>query len=85
MKERKFEVGEGEFLHRAIPTPCPNCDGKMKRGRLRIPGRNDIHVFIELDVADSDDKRCQPLDAWVCSHCGYVELHTRPSDKYLEE
>jgi ribosomal protein S27AE len=83
MKERKFELETDGMLPLVRPTSCPNCGGKMNHGILRIPGRIDAHVFIELDAPDYDDERHQPLDVWVCGDCGYVELHTLPSKEYV--
>jgi len=81
MEERNFEREPGQ-LRRVRPTACPNCGGEMYHGKLRTPGQMDSRIFIEESSGVGKERAYQPLDVWVCDECGYVELHTLPSNEY---
>jgi predicted RNA-binding Zn-ribbon protein involved in translation (DUF1610 family) len=68
-------LDEKETLHL-----CPHCGGNMIDARLRARGF-DSQVFIHLcneRLPDGSDNFL--LVAWVCTACGYVELHAYISE-----
>ncbi|MBN1876095.1 MAG: hypothetical protein JXA33_17860 [Anaerolineae bacterium] len=83
MDKRKFEPEPDNVLPRVRLTPCPNCGGEMHHGSLRIAGQLDSQVFVE--DRSCEEEEYQSLDVWVCSECGYVELHTLPSRNYCRK
>jgi predicted nucleic-acid-binding Zn-ribbon protein len=59
---------------------CPRCGGNFVHAKLQGPGiHNRIFLHIHNETSPYESKAFF-LVAWVCSTCGYVELHTDLSE-----
>ena len=68
--------------HKSQPLQiCPRCNGKRINNRLRTPGFGNF-VFAEIPSQNPGQHEGEKaaIYAWLCLSCGYVELHTCPSE-----
>lgn len=61
----------------ATPSPCPECGGE------RVNASCDYHMNVQVTAEGAFFPKTSPLQALVCTNCGYTTLYATRPDKFV--